>query len=796
VAELDWPDMEDARPLVASSNGHEPPAMVDLRTVLGAPTSRAPGFEPGRQVDPRGKHIWGVFDAITRRDYGRDEQFIAALKAIRDFDPQSAHAVWNFLRLLNPGYDLLAISDTSSEPPPGRAATRLSDGSRVHLVPGYKVVSRAEDGETPKNGGEEARPLVQNAPGQEFLDQLQQRVGEEYGGGGDQFHNVCALSLITTGALCTEVAPTADLRDVEDWYVNDPLLMSFKRIKRQAKDSIGKLTLGQKFVTGDWIAVNPNQVFYVPLDPDVDDPYGRPPLMPALQTVLAKSQMINDLRAVAHNQGYPRIDVKVLWETLIKGAPPNLRDAGKANDLTAWANRQLQNIVKDYAALKVDDTFVHYDWIDLGMIGPNFAASSFDFKGLEAILSRQINSALKTLPILLGYNESSSETHGSIQWQIQVAGVLTLQRLIKRCYEKLATTSLRIAGIPARGRVIYKPIRTVDRKYEAESAFLEGKTHQLFVQMGWEDNNEAAQKTTGHDARGEATDGAMGIKPPPTAPGAKQTNKENQDQEQTQGGTTSGSGGQKESVYGTVIDHLLTEGLGEGWQYLAPAPQRRAPDFEERVEVYGKAGSVIFMQAKQEFIEVLQANGLLEVMDEERDTSKDVSDYVFGLRFSRQMKGLLRRAVREGMERAGYTDPQLPENLIERIWRENRQYVNHIRDDLKAALRAGAFKSIADIDEWFHRNAWRESLMGFYLGRQGMNAGYAYAVNIDFPNARLVWQLGAAEKHCNTCSERDGNTYTFDELQVIGFPGSTMLDCGAGCRCSVTENEEADNAAA
>lgn len=745
LSELDRPESTNG-----NGNGHAPPP-PDVISGFGHVTrSRAPtGFEAGRQSDPKLKG--GGFGFLLplseeKRPFGREDYTIDALKAIRDFDPQVSQATFNFLRLLNPGHTLKAYvglgKDESEEQ--GRAQGFLDELAGVG-----SLADRA--------------------------------VGREYGGGLDQFHNVLALMEITEGAIAAEVAPTQDLKDVEDWYPIVPRLLSFRRLEQFEGDKIGKLTLGQRFKDGKWHAVNPNQVFYQPLDPDAEEPYGRPPFMAALQTVLSKSVMLNDLRAIAHNQGYPRLDIKVIWEQLAKAAPPSLMTGGQDKQLVDWMKRQLNLIVNDYNALQVDDTYVHYDWIDVGMVGPNYAATSFDFKGLEAILTRQINSALKMLPILTGYNETTSETHGSIQWEIQVAAILALRRQIKRIIEKLANASLQIAGFAAHAKMVYDPIRTVDRKFEAESAFLEAKTFQVHEQMGWAKNDDIAMELYGHNAVH-----------PPVYPGA--TGKS------PSGDSQLGEGDRTKTDEEKTVDRLagLVRDKNGDVDVLAMAMEGRDPpavsafirsveeEQQDLVDRFATAGGVFFLQAKERLIEQLHAEKLIDEAPASAQQARDIADYVFGLRYSREMKRLLREAIRAGMLQAGIDDPVVPERIVERIWRDNTVYVRRIRDDLKEALRQGAFKTLDDVHDWFAENEYREVLMGRFMARQGISAGYAFGVADGNGNTRFRWVLGAAE-HCPDCLARANQTFAFDELQSIGFPGSIALQCAANCHCSLVE---------
>ena len=442
--------------LLASGDSPNEPQMTGFESRLPEKSARV--AKPKRTIDPTQQTLELTWGNVKRRAFGREERTLEALRAIRDLDPQAAQAVWNFQRLINPGHDLVAYV-------------------------GEGLDETREEGEA-----------------QEFLDGLAKRVFGEYGGGTDQGNNVLSLSLVTNGAVAGEVAPTADLTDIEDWYPVDPVLIAFRRDKTTLR-----LEMGQRFRDGKFALLNPELVFYYPLDSDVDDPYGRPPMLSAIAAVMAKAQLLNDVRAAAHHAGVPRIDVKVLWEAVQKAAPPQLQMPGREKDFTKWAGEQLSAIVRDYENLQVDDTFVHYDFVEVQIL--HGTSPNFDFDKLESVLERQLNQALKTLPILSGILDSTTESHGSVQWQIQVATITTLRKLVKRMLERMANVSLELAGFQAHCRVEYDEIRTVDRLYEAQSELFETKTLEEHLKMGWRDNDEAAEIATGHPAVGSAVGG-------------------------------------------------------------------------------------------------------------------------------------------------------------------------------------------------------------------------------------------------------------------------------------------------
>jgi hypothetical protein len=721
--------------------------------LLGATPKKTVPFDPGRQVDPLGRQFELTWFPLQRRTMGRDQRALATLKMIRDLDPQASQAVWNFLRLANPGMELQAMVGEGND-------------------------QQAEGG-----------------PAQAYLDGLMLRIGAEYGGGGDQLHNVLTLSLVTDGAVAAEVAPTDDLKDVYDWYAVEPLLIAFKR------DPITHdLILGQQFRDGTWTELNDEQVFYVPLDPDVEDPYGRPPMMSAVSAIMAKAQMLNDVRAAAHAAGYPRIDVEVLWDALTSNAPPDLRLAGRERDLAGWAESQLEALVKEYENMQVDDTFVHYDWVKIKGFENR---SGFPFSELDDILTRQVNSALKTLPILLGINETSAESHGSVQWNIQVAAVEALQRQVKRILEKLANVSLQLAGFPAHAHIAYDTIRTIDRLTEAQGETFEFNNLKTAVAMGWMDNDEASEKAVGHPPVGEPIPGALGpgTMPAPVAPAAPAPG--------ATAGTTPGTAGQPQPVpTETTTQAPPKPGTLAAWDLLRSADRmdwsalrtrKRAVKeitgdwLAKKSKSFGDRGRQLFEDAGLILIEELKAEGIVAEFTtaEERDTAGDIADSVFGLGYRREMKALLRDSVLAGMIAAG-ADPNdiIDEAIVRRIWKGNVEYIGRIRDDLQQAVRDGTFASLPDVKSWLDANVFREEMMGVFLAKQGLAAGYVDQVETANPdeNRKWEWQLGEVKtEHCVDCLDRDGQEYTGGELLSIGYPGSGGTECMSNCHCSLLE---------
>ena len=781
-------DQDLIRNVNGNGNGrlHERP-IPRIKSLAGArrQAEPAPKLTKGRQVVSGSSWERFGFGFI---DTPHARQHSDAFRMIRDLDPDTSHAIWNYLRLLNPGHDL-------------KAYTYKADGS-----------------EDPEEG-----------EGQQLLDDLATRVGVEYGGGLDQLHNVLALMLMTSGAVAMEIVPTKDMSDIEDWYPVEPSLIVFQQ--QAAKDGTIVQTMGQ-IIQGQFVPLNVEQVFYQPLDPDVGDPYGRPPLISSVGAVLARAAMLADIRAVAHNQGYPRLDVTVMFEAIQRHAPPAYQSDPEA--LSTWASAQLQQIVADYSALEVDDTFIHYDYVNVGLV-PG-AGGGFDFNSLDRLLHRQIFNGLKTLPILLGSNEGTTETHGSIQWQIQISGVNAVQRLLKRVIEKAANTSLQLSGIQAHAKMEYKEVRQVDRLYEAQAESFEANNQKLYVDSGWITNDEAAEAIVGHAAVAEPAAAAPAPGMPPEGGQVAEGTGEStvpdallkalgQEAKSKNGNVNPPGQGKQMSAMEPLKLPAMFKGDATAWKLwlkqrriakkLKPYTDTEAvKQIDAAVPTYEAQGRAVFEAVVSDLAELLRLNG----MGIAERSPADVRRW-FWDRLTREMKALLRRAIEEGTEIAGHRMP-VPESLVERVWKTNEQFVERIADDLKAALRENPN---LDTDLWLRKNARREAQMGKYLARQGLTAGWALGnrakkatdifkqlkqpegqdLGVLVDNAEDVewleqerlgldlyeWVCREDEATCETCFERAGEIYSIEELDVIGYPGSDALRCMSNCRCVLDERD-------
>ncbi|MBX9988632.1 phage minor head protein [Priestia aryabhattai] len=408
-------------------------------------------LESGKQTHEKWEKQFSWYEGIMiNRNEFRNKDVMESLKIIRDLNPDASMAIWNFLRLSNNGHELECQKPTGSN----------------------------------------------DKQGLDYINGLAKRVGALYGGGMDQLINVLNLTGFTQGAICLEVELNEGLNDVVDFHAVDPSTVDFRKDKET-----GEVQLVQKQSDGTYKVLNREQVFYLPFDPDIGDPYGRSPILPLLQIVFFQVEVLKDLKAVAHNQGHARLDVSIAQEAILTNIPQEIKVKG-AQAIAEYANTFVKSIEKQFSQMKADDNFFHPDFIQVGMVGGT-AGKSMDATALINIINQQLVSALKQLPILLGRNEGTTETHGTVQWQIYVAGIESIQRGVKRVIERAYNVALQVQGKQSKARLTFNKLRTTDRFQDAQAEQIETNTWISRVNQGWVDNNEAANEVVGHDAVAE-----------------------------------------------------------------------------------------------------------------------------------------------------------------------------------------------------------------------------------------------------------------------------------------------------
>jgi hypothetical protein len=298
--------------------------------------------------------------------------------------------------------------------------------------------------------------------GQRHLEEMLKGIGAPQMGAG--FTHSPALStrimqtvmmMLVRAAVCIEVEPTPNLRGVRDIHIVDPARIEFRAdengrlVPWMRADSIPRnIPESQRSLwQGNYKRLDSPTIIWEALDSFPDDPYGREPLLPVLQVVFFEIQVLADLQAVVHNQGYPRLEVKVLQEVLMKRAAeafPQLKADPKA--FQDFVDKQLQAIADYYSALEPDDTITHFDTTELKAVGVEGKGPTIDVSKLISIIEARIATGCKTFLTMLSRHTGTAEGARSTDTLIYQKSVAAIQKAAARAWGRALTVALNLMG--------------------------------------------------------------------------------------------------------------------------------------------------------------------------------------------------------------------------------------------------------------------------------------------------------------------------------------------------------------
>lgn len=392
-------------------------------------------------------------DEWRRLDLDSDRiRFLPAsrlLEILAEASPDVSRALWDFLRLTNPGWTCTAFKPNS---------------------------------ETPHKQGQAAVD--------EWLRKLRKRYGSV-----DVPIGRLHFGAFLRGALFSELVLDQDGRTPIDLATPDPWTARF----RQHLDPVlGRVWLLGQFQVGTWVDLSRREtISYIPIDPAPANPYGRPPAAPSIFSSLFLLGLLTDLRRVVAQQGYPRYDLAISLEQLRKATPPNIMQ--DPVQWKKWVDTTIAEVQRAYTALEPDSAFVHTDVVIVNK--PTGAVSAESLGGIDPLiraLERQLARALKTMPLLMGIIEGQSEANANRQWELQAAGVKAVQHLAEAQLSEWATLACEAQGIDATCEWKFAELRAAEKYRDAMTAGLEIDNATKLYYMGAIGMVEFSERTTGH----------------------------------------------------------------------------------------------------------------------------------------------------------------------------------------------------------------------------------------------------------------------------------------------------------
>lgn len=365
-----------------------------------------------------------------------------------EVSPEVSRALWDFLRMCNPGWEVKAHKPGTHDP---------------------------------DDKGQEALDL--------FLKQL-----KDMHGSADLPINRLFMSAFRRGAICSELVLDQGGRVPIDLAVPDPSLIQFKSFKDPVRGKIWKA--GQQ-VGNDFIDLDIPTFRYAGIDTMPGKaPYGRPIANPAIFVAVFLVALLHDVRRVIQQQGYPRVDVVVDLQALVQAFPAQAGDPEAFRD---FVNTIIDEVKEQYSSLQPDDAYIHTSAIQVNQPVGVDASSLGAISTLIATLERQAVRALKTMPLIMGITDGVSEANANRQWEIHAAGIKSLQHIVEAMLEYQFELALQAQGIQADVEFRFAELRAAEELRDQQTLAVKVQNYGALLGANFVTREEASMALVGHE---------------------------------------------------------------------------------------------------------------------------------------------------------------------------------------------------------------------------------------------------------------------------------------------------------
>lgn len=373
----------------------------------------------------------------------------AAIEYLKKVNPDVSMAVWNFIRLSNQGNEM-NFFDTNN---PDRKISTLDRDWREFAARINEISNSGLDG------------LL------------------------DQFHHSAFLQ----GAMGVEVEVSEDRTYIVDVYPIKPKTVYWELEKRDGREKW--IPYQQQWMKKVSLEAGKANFFWVPTDPEINDPRGSLIMTPVLQAVDFQMQILQDLQAVLHHQGYPRNDIAIELERMMTMCPNHIKN--NPEKLKQWIDDQWNNIRAMFQKIDPDDDYLHFDDVTVNMNKGANTSRSLDVRAIDEMVSVETMSGLKQMAIFMNRNQGITESWGTVQFKIFCSGIASIQRGSKRLVEEIARLWLRVNGIQAIPRFEHNLIDWESEEQRTSVNLLKQKYYAIAQLMGWIDADTAASQSMG-----------------------------------------------------------------------------------------------------------------------------------------------------------------------------------------------------------------------------------------------------------------------------------------------------------
>jgi hypothetical protein len=198
-------------------------------------------------------------------------------------------------------------------------------------------------------------------------------------------------------------------------------------------------------IGGDLIDLDLPTVFWASIDPDLYDAYPQSPMEAAIQPALAATTFTTDLRRVCARHVYPRYEIILNEEFILKNMPPEAQESEEAR--TAYLNGLFQAAEDAINDLSPEEAIVHFDAFTIKVLEVSGTDASETFKTVNDITRGGLSTALRTPPSVLGMGATSQNLSNTetLIFMLNVDGMIRMK--LQELLSKALTLVARLFGL-------------------------------------------------------------------------------------------------------------------------------------------------------------------------------------------------------------------------------------------------------------------------------------------------------------------------------------------------------------
>jgi hypothetical protein len=184
--------------------------------------------------------------------------------------------------------------------------------------------------------------------------------------------------------------------------------------------------------------------------------YSSSPFVSAINTIAARQQVINDLYRIMRYTGYPRVEIKVLEDILVKAMPPLISQNKGSEAYMGWLQARYAEIQANFSTIAVDQAIVHADSLEFSILNEKNPGMALNVEPIIATFNAQNQAGLKSMSTVLGRGTQGVNT-GSVEARLAALFADQLNEPIIDLYQRAFSYQMHQAGFQGFVKVRFAP---------------------------------------------------------------------------------------------------------------------------------------------------------------------------------------------------------------------------------------------------------------------------------------------------------------------------------------------------